>query len=99
MINTGILLDEKTGDLDLSKGRMSLGDCRSQTAEILLLAEQGEIKEYPQLGLGIQHLLGGQEDGAFTIRAKKQLKHCKIPVYRLYFKNNKLNIEYQYANS
>ncbi len=66
MITKGILLDEATGDLDLSKGRMSLGDCRSQTAEILLLAEQGEIKEYPNLGLGIQHLLGGNFEEQFS---------------------------------
>ncbi len=94
MTNRGILLDETTGDLDLSKGRMSLGDCRSQTAEILLLAEQGEIKEYPNLGLGIQHLLGGNFDGAWLIKAKKQLKHCKIPVKNLQWANNRLNIEY-----
>ncbi len=104
-MNTGILLDTETGDLDLSKGQMSLGDCRPQTAELLLRAEEGEIKEYPKLGLGIQRLLGASNSigsmsvgastlGAFCIRAKKQLKHCKIAVSRIEFKDNQLCIKY-----
>lgn len=99
-MNLGILLDDTTGDFDLSQGRLRLGDARTQTAEILLVSEQGELQEYPKLGLGVRQLLGSDATtwGAFMVRAKKQLRHCKLDVDRLYYdeREGKLVITYEF---
>ncbi|WP_373810546.1 hypothetical protein [Porphyromonas loveana] len=88
----GILLDP-SGDLDLSTSKIRLGDVRAQTSQILLEAMPGEIREFPLLGLGVRQILGGEVDKAFLLNAKKQLRHCGIPVSRVHADNQTIIIE------
>lgn len=81
----GILLNPDTGDLDLSKSRLTLGEVRGQTADFLLQGSPGTFGEWPRLGLSIYRLLGGQPDPMFPTAAVKQLRHCSLPVERVSF--------------
>lgn len=83
----GILLDQ-SGDLDVSLGGLRIGDARAQTAQVLIEAMPGELREFPLLGLGVRQMLGGEVDKTFPLRAKKQLTHCGIPVSRVYVVDN-----------
>lgn len=75
----GILLSIDTGDLDLSKWRLSLGEVREQTAAFLLEAVPGEFGEYPTLGLAIRKHLAGPGDPMLPTATIKQMHYCSIP--------------------
>lgn len=80
---TGIQLSPTTGDIIISGKTMSIGDVRAQTAHILVVAQRGELREYPLLGLEVELQLAGVQDRGWCLRAKKQLEHCGIPVTRV----------------
>lgn len=88
----GIVLDP-SGDIDVSQGTLRLGDVRAQTAQILLEAMPGELREYPLLGLGLRQMLAGERDKSWPLSAQKQLKHCGIPVSRVYMDNDTIIVE------
>lgn len=79
----GIVLSSDTGDLDLSTGRMQLGQVQAQTASFLLLGSPGTFGEWPRLGLGAYRKLGGQPDPMFPTEAAKQMRFCLLPVDRV----------------
>jgi hypothetical protein len=57
---TGILLDEN-GDIMVRNGSMVIGDTTLQNQYLILVAQKGEIKEYPTLGVGISDVLGDDD--------------------------------------
>lgn len=75
----GILLSTETGDFDLSKGHLSLGEVREQTAAFLLEAVPGEFGEYPTLGLAIRKHLAGPGDPMLPTATIKQMHFCGVP--------------------
>lgn len=75
----GILLSTETGDFDLSKGHLSLGEVREQTAAFLLEAVPGEFGEYPTLGLALRKHLAGPGDPMLPTATIKQMHFCGVP--------------------
>ncbi|WP_298525274.1 hypothetical protein [uncultured Porphyromonas sp.] len=84
----GIVLSSDTGDLDLSTGRMQLGQVQAQTASFLLLGSPGTFGEWPRLGLRAYRKLGGQPDPMFPTEAAKQMRFCLLPVDRVSLTND-----------
>ena len=78
----GILVSPLTGDLDLLKGRIAIGEVREQTAAFLLEAVPGEFGEYPTLGIAIRQHLGGMLDPMLPTKVIKQMHYCAIPADR-----------------
>lgn len=77
----GILVTPQN-DLDLSKGRLRLGEVQEQTASFLLEAVPGEFGEYPALGLAIRRYLAGPPDPMLPTATLKQMHYCNIPADR-----------------
>ena len=75
----GILLSIDAGDLDLSKGRLSLGEVREQTATFLLEAVPGEFGEYPMLGLAIRKHLAGPGDPMLPTASFRPPRATNLP--------------------
>ncbi|MBR4137840.1 MAG: hypothetical protein IKU05_05455 [Bacteroidales bacterium] len=52
-----LTLDTETGDLVFTNGDLAIGDSDEQNALLILDAEKGEYKEYPQVGVGLRKYL------------------------------------------
>lgn len=90
----GILLHNKTNDIVIRNGTIAIGVTDEQNAQLIVLAEKGEFKEYPQLGVGISQFLkstGRENELLRTIRI--QLALDGIRPKQLTYQQGKLNIE------
>ena len=90
----GILLHTETNDIVIRNGTMATGTTDEQNAQLIVLAEKGEFKEHPQLGVGISQFLkstGRENELLRTIRI--QLALDGIRPKQLTYQNGKLNIE------
>lgn len=66
MANTGDILMDETGDVACVNGDFVTGDGTLQHQNDLLLAEKGEYKESPMVGVGIMtYLLDEDKTSAF----------------------------------
>jgi len=66
---TGILLDE-TGGIMVHNGGMAVGNTSLQNQYMILVAQKGEFKEHPALGVGISNMLGDDD----VLEWKKQIR-------------------------
>lgn len=80
---TGILIDPRTGDLQVSAARDALGlraegfaagDATAQHASAILEAAMGEFKEYPTLGAGIAELVCDIPQAGWAREITRQLE-------------------------
>lgn len=51
-----------------------VGESDPQNIQLIMLAQQGELKEYPQLGFGITNLINGEYTSMDSTRLQIQLK-------------------------
>ncbi len=80
-----ILLDDN-GDLLIKDGHFVIGESTGQHKKILLLAEKGDIRQYPFVGVGIQNSLEDDELADLGTQIQKQfeldgMKVRKIEVF------------------
>ena len=90
----GILLTQDTFDVIIKNGTLQTGDTDEQNAQIIILAEQGEFKEHPQLGVGLSQFLksvGRERELIRAIRIQLALDGIKNP--EISFNENKLQIK------
>lgn len=80
---TGILLDADTGDLKIAVVRdasgkitsgLEIGDVTEQNQRTILLAEKGEIKENPLLGVGLTSFLDHDEPSELLREVRENLR-------------------------
>lgn len=90
----GILTDPRTGDIQITDGRMAVGDTTAQTAECVLRAVRGEFKEHPLLGGEVVKMLGGAENPMWKAAAKAMLQAAGLSVRRIDVNNGQITIEY-----
>lgn len=93
---TDILLS-KTGDLDIQHGDIVIGYSDNQHQEHILLANKGDYKEFPELGIGINNMLNDDDFMPFLIEAKKNLEYDGMKINNIKFEENgNLNIDGYY---
>ena len=88
------LILDKDNELVIKDGTLAIGETREQNAQLIILAEKGEFKEHPQLGVGISQFLkstGREKELLRTIRV--QLALDGIRPRTIDYNNGKLNIE------
>ncbi len=68
------LLD-KYGDLDFTNGDLNIGYSDNQHQEHILLANKGEFREFPELGVGIDKILSDDDYIPVLIEMKKNLQY------------------------
>ena len=90
----GLMTDMATGDLLLNNGTLAIGDTSEQCAQMIVVAEKGEFKEYPQLGVGISQFLKSVGlEGEMLRNIRVQLSLDGIKPKELTFTDGKLRIE------
>lgn len=93
---TDILLDD-TGDLTIENGDFILGYSDNTHQEHILIANKGEFKEFPELGVGLNRMLSDDDYMPFLIDAKKNLEYDGMKINNIKFEENgNLNIDGYY---
>lgn len=91
-----ILLDQ-TGDLSFLNGDFNIGYSNNQHQEHILMANKGEFREFPELGVGINRMLSDDDYVPFLIEAKKNLEYDGMKINNIKFEENgNLNIDGYY---
>lgn len=78
----GIQLTPDTFDIIIKDGTLQIGNTDEQNAQIIIVAERGEFKEHPQLGVGLIHFLksiGRERELVRAIRIQLALDGYKSP--------------------
>jgi len=93
----GILLDE-TGDVMVQNGSMVIDDSTLQNQYLILLAQKGEFKEYPTLGVGISDMLGDDDVLEWKKRIREELAKDDMKVNKidLNLQTGEINIDAHY---
>lgn len=90
---SGILIDEKGGDLLIDNGSIAIGDNTLQCVEQLIKSIRGEYKEFPLVGGECFKLLHGVYSRFWSNRVKKMCKAMGVPVKQIgYNKQGEIKI-------
>lgn len=82
------------GDLLIQNGSLTIADTSEQNAQMIVCAEKGEFKEYPQLGVGITRYLksvGREREMLREIKVQLSFDGVKNP--KISFDNGQLKID------
>lgn len=105
MKQTGLTLNEETGDLNvkvthdslgLITGGLVVGNVGKQNQAIIIYMHPGEMKEAPQVGVGITSMLLSSETLLYKHKIREQLEADGFRVNHLDIvseQDDKLNIE------
>lgn len=87
-----------TGDLSFKNGDLEIGYSDNQHQEHILLANKGEFREFPELGVGIVQMLDDDDFLSVLIEAKKNLEYDGMKINNIKFEENgNLNIDGSYT--
>ncbi len=90
---TAILIDNNN-ELVLQNGTLALGETQEQNAQLIVLAEKGEFKEHPQLGVGVSQFLKSVNREKELLRAiRVQLALDGIRPQAIDYTNGKAHID------
>lgn len=93
---TELLLDEN-GDLAIENGDFVTGFSDNQHQEHILIANKGEYKQFPEIGVGIIQMLNDDDYINVLIEAKKNLEYDGMKINNIKFEENgNLNIDGYY---
>ncbi|WP_027380277.1 hypothetical protein [Chryseobacterium daeguense] len=86
-----------TDDLEIKNGDFSLSESDDQHVQHILIANKGEFKKSPELGVGMELMLNSEDPMDFLIEAKKNLEHDGLKVKNISFTDQEtLNIDAKY---
>lgn len=88
----GILVDEY-GDMRVENSAMVTGNADEQIAQGVIVANHGDFKETPKLGMEVINILGGSPDEFFVGRLKSQLISQHLKLKRISIDDQEINIE------
>jgi hypothetical protein len=78
----GILLDEN-GDIMVRNGSIVVGDASLQNQYLILLAQNGEFKEHPTLGVGISDILHDDDELEWKKRIREEFAKDDLKVNKI----------------
>ena len=82
-----ILLND-TGDITVVNGDLKIGDATLQHQNLILKAQKGEFKEWPELGVGILTELLNENPRELLQQIRKNFEYDGMKVTTLKFANN-----------
>ena len=80
------------GELKIENGDFCVEDSHAQHEELILLAQKGNFRESPDLGVGIADYLNAEDFGGLSVQLKREMKKDGIQVRKLEVNNGKLKI-------
>ncbi|QAR31126.1 oxidase [Ornithobacterium rhinotracheale] len=91
-----ILLNDDN-DLEIKDGDFVVGISNSQHQKHILIANKGEYKEFPEVGVGIVQMLADDRYTEMLIETKKQLEYDGMQIKNVSLQpDNKLIIDGKY---
>lgn len=72
-------------DLEIKDGDLFIGISDEYHQKHILVAEKGEYKQFPELGVGILNLLNSENATAMLIEAKRNFEYDRMKVKELRF--------------
>jgi hypothetical protein len=90
-----ILLDSSY-DADTATGDFKIGEATRQHQTLLLLAEKGEMRDYPGSGVGLNTYELDDITGDLAAVIKKEFENDGMTVSRVYVNGDKINADGQY---
>ena len=79
------ILLEENGDLSIKNGDFDIGFSDNQHQEHILLANKGEFKEFPEIGVGIAAMLSDDDYTDMLIEIKKNLEYDGMKIKNVKF--------------
>lgn len=93
---TDLLLDSN-GDISFKDGDLDIGFSDNQHQEHILLANKGEFREFPEIGVGITAMISDDDYTDMLIEIKKNLQYDGMKINNVKFDNDgKLDIDGYY---
>lgn len=86
-------------DLAIEEGDFVVKDSTYQHAEIMMLAEKGDLRQYPFLGVGIKNYINDDSFVELPVEIEKQLDLDKAKIIKLQvFETGKVELDISYDN-
>ena len=81
----GILLDTETNDLKVKNRHLQIGGTLYQNLAIITEAHQGEFKQFPVLGVGLDQYLGeeGTDNATLKHAIRENAKYDNVKITAL----------------
>lgn len=93
---TDLLLDS-SGDISFKNGDLDIGFSDNQHQEHILLANKGEFREFPEIGVGITAMISDDDYTDMLIEIKKNLQYDGMKINNVKMDNDgKLDIDGYY---
>lgn len=80
---TDILFDQTTGDIACKNGDFVIGDATYQHQADLLMAKEGEYKQSPNVGIGIDNFLNDEDPTEMLRKIRMQFVKDGMVISRL----------------
>lgn len=91
------LLLDANKDLLFKNGDLVIANSNNQNQELILTANKGEYKQHPEVGVGIEQMLGDDDFTPMLIEIKKQLEYDGMQIDDVRFtQDGKLFIDGKY---
>lgn len=85
-------------DLEIRDGDLLIANSDRQHQQHILIAEKGDYKQFPELGVGILNLLNSEDATKMLIEAKRNFEYDRMKVKELRFTDeNTLIIDAPYS--
>jgi len=94
------LLLTEDGDLAIVNGDFEIAESNLRHQEHILIANKGEYKEFPEVGVGISDMLNDDNYDEIMIEIKKQMEYDGMKIQNVRFQEDgKLIIDGKYRNN
>ncbi len=91
------ILSDESGDLMIKNGDFVIGESSLQHIHDIVIAEKGEYKQYPMLGVGIrQELLSNTTEVELKHMIRKELELDGMTVEQIKFNHGEIDIDAYY---
>jgi hypothetical protein len=88
-----------TDEIQIKNGDFAIGESDKQHTQHILIANKGEYKNNPALGVGIEKMLSTEEPMEFLIDAKKNLEYDGMKVKNIAFTEKEtILVDAKYTN-
>jgi len=94
-MRTGMQLTQEC-DLTIDGESIQIGDTLYQNQYMIMLAQKGEFKEFPRLGVGIEDITNDEDIAEWKKRIREEFAKDGLKVDKLELVNNEILIEADY---
>lgn len=83
----------ENGELKIESGDFCIEESQAQHEQLILLAQKGDFRDSPDLGVGVVDYLNAEDFGGLSVQVKREMKKDGIEVRKVKVNNGKLVLE------